>query len=97
MLVDDFGDFDVFVAFAVDDVAPVAPDGTNVEKDGFVFGFGASERGVAPFVPVDGLVRGGTQVGTGGIFEAVFGMVSQSSSHFAQRRFGGWDPSLRSG
>ena len=73
MFVDDFGDFDVFVAFAVDDVAPVAPDGADVEKNGLVFGFGAFERGVAPFVPGDGLVGGGAEVGAGGIFQAVMG------------------------
>ncbi len=72
MFVDDFGDFHVFVAFAVDDVAPMAPDRADVEKNGLVFGFGAFERGVAPFVPVDGLVRGGTQIRAGGIFQAVF-------------------------
>jgi len=59
MFVDDLGDFAVFVAFAVDDMAPVAPDGADIEEDGLVFGFGAGEGSVAPFVPVDGLVRGG--------------------------------------
>src|SRR6266850_2714746 len=63
IVVDDFGDLGVFVAFAVDDVAPVAPDGTDVKKNGFVFRLGASESGVVPFVPVDGLVRSGAQVG----------------------------------
>src|SRR5260370_31051965 len=58
MFVDDFGDFGVFVAFAVDDMAPVAPNGADIEEDGFVFGFGAGESGFAPFVPVDGLVGG---------------------------------------
>ena len=86
MFVDDFRDFRIFVAFAVDDVAPVAPDGADVEKDGFVFGFGAREGGVAPFVPVDGLVRGGAQVGAGGIFQAVCGMVGQESARQSWRR-----------
>jgi len=67
-----FGDFGVFVALAIDDVAPVAPDGADIEEDGFVFGFGAGESGVTPFVPVDGLVRSGAQVGAGGVFQAGF-------------------------
>ncbi len=58
MFVDDFCNFGVLVAFAVDDVAPVAPDGADVEEDGLILGFGAGEGGVAPFVPGDGLVRG---------------------------------------
>ncbi len=82
MFVDDLGDFGVFVAFAIDDVAPVAPDGADIEEDGFVFGFGAGESGVTPFVPVDGLVRSGAQVGAGGVFQAVFRMVGQSRSQF---------------
>ncbi len=80
MFVDNFGDFSVFVAFAVDDVAPVAPDGADIEEDGFVFGLGAGKSGVAPFVPVDGLVGGGAQVGAGGIFQAVFGVITQTRS-----------------
>src|SRR6266436_6515225 len=74
MFVDDFGDFGVLVAFAVGDVAPVAPDGADVEEDGLVLGFGAGESGFAPFVPIDGLVRGRAQVGAGGVFQAVFRM-----------------------
>jgi len=82
MFVDDFGDFGVFVAFAVDDMAPVAPDRADVEENGLVFGFGAGESGVAPFVPFDGLVGGGTKVGAGGIFQAVFRMVGHGCSQF---------------
>src|SRR5260370_9499424 len=70
---DDLGDFGVLVAFSVDGVAPMAPEGSDLEKDRLVFRFGASESGVAPFVPVDGLVRGGAQVRTGGIFRAIEG------------------------
>src|SRR6266446_6135293 len=86
MFVDDFGDFSVFVAFAVDDVAPVAPDGADIEEDGFVFGLGAGKSGVAPFVPVDGLVGGGAQVGAGGIFQAVFGKTAQAGSFHKRGR-----------
>src|SRR5262249_909254 len=76
-IVDDFGDFGIFVAFAVDDVAPVAPDGADVEEDGLVFRFGAGESSVGPFVPIDGLVSGGAEVGRGGSFEASFGGQGQ--------------------
>src|SRR5712691_10098960 len=78
MFVDDFGDFGVLVAFAVDNVAPMAPDRADIEEDGLVFGLGASESGVAPFVPVDGLVGGGAQIRAGGIFQAVFRMTAQA-------------------
>src|ERR1700674_510263 len=88
VFVDDFGDFGVLVAFAVDDVAPVAPDGTDVQQDGLVFGFGAGEGSVAPFVPIDGLVCGRTQVGAGGVFQAVFRMVGQSRSQFEPAKNG---------
>ena len=69
-----------FIAVKVDDVAPVAPDGADVEEDGFVFGFGTGEDGIAPFVPIDGLVGGGTEVRAGGIFEAVLRMVGHGCS-----------------
>src|SRR5713226_9130773 len=82
VFVDDFGDFGVLVAFAVDDVAPVAPDGADIKEDGLVLGFGAGEGGVAPFVPVDGLVRGGAKIRAGGVFQAVFRMVGQGRSQF---------------
>ena len=56
IVVDDFRDFGILVTFAVDDVAPVAPDSANVEEDGFVFRLGASKSGIVPFVPVNRLV-----------------------------------------
>src|SRR5260221_9590854 len=68
MLVDDFGDGGIFVAFAVNDVAPVAPDGADVEENGLVLRFREAESVFAPFVPVDGLVGGGTEVGASGSF-----------------------------
>ncbi len=71
-LVDHGRDLGIFVAFAVDYVAPVAPDGADIEQDRFFFGASLGERFVAPFVPVDRLMRGGAQVGAGGVFQAVF-------------------------
>ena len=56
VFVDNLGDLRVFVAFAVDDVAPMAPHGADVEENGFVFRLSASEGGIAPFVPIDRLV-----------------------------------------
>src|SRR5260370_38290808 len=63
-------------------MAPMAPLGGGIEKHGFVFSLGASEGGIAPFVRGNRLVRRGTQVGAGGIFQAVFRMVGQSRSQF---------------
>src|SRR5262249_12628293 len=78
VLVDDFGDFGVFGTLAVNNVAPVAPDGADVEKNGFVFGLGARESGIAPFMPVNRLMGGGAKIGACGILQAVGGMVSQN-------------------
>jgi len=57
ILIDDFGDFGVFITLAIDHVAPVAPHRADIEKNGLIFGFRARKGRVAPFVPVDGLVR----------------------------------------
>src|SRR5207248_8584377 len=79
---DDFGDFGVFVALAVDDVTPVAPHRADIEKDRLVLRFCPFERVLAPFMPVNGLVRSRTQVRTGGVFQAVRRVVSQDGSQF---------------
>ena len=71
MLVDYCGQLGIFVALAIDYVAPVAPDGADIEKNGLAFGAGASESGVAPFVPSDRLMRGGAEIGANGILQAV--------------------------
>jgi hypothetical protein len=52
----------------------VAPDGANVEQNRFSGGARGFESLRAPFVPVDGLVRGGTEIGARGIFQAIFGL-----------------------
>src|SRR5258708_3092379 len=72
ILVDDPRDVRILVALAVDDVAPMAPHRTNIQEHRLVFGLCASESGVAPLIPVDGLVRSGTQGGAGGGFETIF-------------------------
>jgi hypothetical protein len=85
MLVDDGGDLRILVAFAVNDVTPMAPDGADVEEDGFVFGAGAGEGFFAPFVPVNRLMRGGTQIRAGRVFQAVFGLRGHEKS-FRERK-----------
>ncbi len=62
----------IVITFAINDVAPVAPDRADVQKYGLVFGTRPRERLIAPFVPSHGLVRGGMQIGAGGIRQAVW-------------------------
>ena len=71
-LVDHRGDFGIFIALAVDDVAPVAPHGTDIEEHGLFFGTSLFKSLFPPFVPIDRLMRGGAQIGARGIFQAVF-------------------------
>src|ERR1700722_16016471 len=54
-------------------MAPVAPDGADVEQDGLVFGFRSGEGFVSPLVPIHCLVHCRTKIGTCGPGEAVFG------------------------
>ena len=63
MLVDERGDLRVLVGLAVHDVAPVAPDGANVEQDGLVFGLGARKGRFAPRMPLHRLMARRAQVG----------------------------------
>jgi hypothetical protein len=51
----------------------MAPHGPNIEQDGFVFAFGAGEGAFVPFIPVDGLVGGGTEIRARGIFKTILG------------------------
>jgi hypothetical protein len=60
ILINNFRDLGILITLAVDDVAPVAPHGANIQKNGLVFGFRASKGRIAPLVPVNGLVRRGT-------------------------------------
>ena len=64
-VVDDGGDFGVFVALTVHDVAPMAPYCSDVEEYGLILSGGEEEGFVAPGVPVDGLVGGAFEVGAG--------------------------------
>ena len=74
-LIDERRDFSVLIAFAVDDVAPVAPHRADVEQDGLVFGAGTGKGFFAPLVPGHRLMRGRAQVGTCGLLQAAFSLV----------------------
>ena len=73
VLVQELGECRILVGLAVHHVAPVAPDGADVEQHGAVLRAGGLEGLVAPGIPVDGLMGGGLQVGRGGGPEAVRG------------------------
>jgi hypothetical protein len=60
--VDDFRDLGIVVRLAIHDVTPVTPYSADVEKDGLVLRLGARKSFVAPLVPANRLVHGGTQV-----------------------------------
>ena len=59
--IDQLGQLRVFVALAVNHVAPVAPHRADVQQDGLVFGAGTSERFLAPLKPLHRLVCRRTQ------------------------------------
>jgi hypothetical protein len=83
--VDEFSDFRILVALAIDDVAPVAPDGADIEENRLVFFARAGERRLAPLEPADGLMRRGAQIRAGGILQAILDGVCQEDS-FRPRR-----------
>ena len=86
--VDHRRDLRIFVALAVDNVAPVAPDRANIQQDRFIFGACARKRFFAPLVPVDRLVRRGTKIGAGRIFQAIFdGIGHEPSDEVGGRQF----------
>ena len=63
VVIDDPGDLGILVRLAVDDVAPVAPHGADVEQDRLVLRLRPSERLVAPGIPLHRLVGGGPEIG----------------------------------
>ena len=54
--IDDGGHLRVFIRFPIHDVAPVAPDRADIKQDGFVFFLSEGKGGLAPRVPLHGLV-----------------------------------------
>ncbi len=73
VVVEDAGDLSVLVGLAVHDVAPVAPDGADVEEDGLVFGLGAGKGGFSPRVPLHGLMARGAEIRGSGVLELIGG------------------------
>ena len=69
--IEEFGEGGVLVRFAIHDVAPVAPDGADVEQHGALEPRGRVEGLASPGVPVDGLMGGALQVRGGGGGESV--------------------------
>ena len=61
--IEDLRDARVLVRLTVHDVAPMAPDSTDVEQDRLVLAVRTGESGFPPREPMDGLVRGGFEVG----------------------------------
>src|SRR5579871_4335521 len=57
VLVHNLRDFGIVVGFAIHDMAPVAPDGSDIEQHGLVRGLGGGERFVAPLAPLNGLMH----------------------------------------
>ena len=65
VFIDDAGGRRVFVRLAIHDVAPVAPDGSDVEQDWLIFAYGAVERRLPPLHPVHWLMPCGAKVRRG--------------------------------
>src|SRR4029077_16505011 len=99
MLVDEGGESRILIAFAVDDVAPVAPDRADIQQDGFIFGASARKSLFAPLVPFHWLMRGRAQVGTDGIRKAIGFFSAQVCSFLNESHctglFGPASPGLR--
>jgi hypothetical protein len=85
--VDDARHFCILVTLAVHHMAPVAPNGADVEQDGFVLLARLRESGVAPLPPLDGLMRGGAQVGARGLCEFVAGVLRAHGTFSLAWRF----------
>ena len=81
MLIDQRGKRGIFVTFAVDDVAPVAPHRADIEQDRLIFGSGAGKSLLAPLIPIHGLVCGRTQVRAGGMRQTVGLLSAQCVPH----------------
>ena len=69
--IDQRGERGIVVAFAVNDVAPVAPYRADIEQNGFVVRARAGKSLFSPFMPIDGLVRRRAQVGTRGLRQPI--------------------------
>ena len=70
-LIDHRRDFGIFVALAVNHVAPVAPDRADIEQNRLAFRARVRKCFLAPFTPIHGLMRRGAQIGARGILQSV--------------------------
>ncbi len=73
MLINERGDFRIFVGLAVHDVAPVAPYRANIEQDGLVLSMRARERRLAPRLPIDRLMPRRAQIRRSCVFKLIAG------------------------
>src|ERR1700686_2091495 len=71
MLIHNRRHFWIVIGLAIHHVTPVAPNRANVQEHGLVRRLGRVESLLAEFVPLDGLVHCGAQVGGGGAGEGV--------------------------
>ena len=62
VLIHDARHFGIVIRLAVHDVAPVTPHRADVEQHGLVLALGGGKGFLAPLMPADGLVHGGTQI-----------------------------------
>src|SRR5215831_823344 len=74
VLVDDLRDDGIFVAFSVNDMAPMAPHRADIQQNRFVLLFRTGKSFLVPFIPIDRLMRRGTEIGAGGILQAIWRM-----------------------
>jgi hypothetical protein len=71
-------------------MTPVAPHGPDIEQDGLIFSGCAGKGFGSPFMPLDWLVHGGTEIRGGGAGEGVRGLC-----HLSQVYLGSDAESLR--
>jgi hypothetical protein len=56
-------------------MAPVTPNSTDIEQDGLVLSLSFFKRLIAPLMPLNRLVHGGTKVRRGGLRKGVRGVL----------------------
>src|SRR5216684_8938492 len=96
-LIDHGRDFWIVVTFAVNYVAPVAPHCADIEQDRLFRGASFLKSFLAPLMPVHRLMRGGTEIRAGGVFQAIFSrgrhvcpLYRGVSARRAQEKAGEW-------
>src|SRR6185437_5598592 len=79
-LVDDLGDLGIIIGFPVHHMAPMAPHGPNIEQNGLILALGEGEGLLAPFIPLDGLLHRGAEVGRSRAREGIQSVGGHHSS-----------------